>query len=955
MWRFVYLTGLGLVYSNFFPSWLPTTLYSDNWYYIEDWRAFVFPSSYDSPNAWRLEISNGLTTVECTRTTTMSGRDYFCPDDPELVVTYNDPGAWTTLNVDSPDGLRQVFSIEGAWNAGTGSRYALARVLRRVSGGGFSMVTELIRKPVDVQGITTATIDPDYKITKIFKYTTGPNGQTSSSLTRLEWKDTNAETFDCGFDASQYPQCSDTSELCYDRRCQSDRSDDQKQQCYYYMCGGDYLTGDIGSLVAALLPQQYRTLCQSQLCGTNQSCWDNKTPCDGPEPTNSKGDWKLARIITPQRISPSSQIPLIYTMYYDGEADPHSKFLRLVEDNKGPPGPNAYRPYGVSPGNALQFGYDELNFGRGLKGVASEHGTDRHAIRFEFSDNGLLKRIWTDRQQPYHFLYDDMGAASTTITWTDPFGVPSKMVYSAIGASAGTDPGQCDPSGGCNTQLGLTSWRPPDGGEATFSYAGAADGAASGDIKTSTDVDGTVTKNTFTGDAYGRVASTSIDGCITHSYAYADGSFVLAATSDTLAVGGQTVSTTTRTLCSAASGNCPPYEYGASVTHTQSFANRSTSALTVTTDLSQPNAKTTTVTQADGVPMVVAELANREPIFGYPGTVKLPGASTTSTMTLDFSRAAGDPEYQVGGSPSATCDSSQQDCAGTRQTTNQAGTTFSQYFPSDGDSADLAAALAAVKLTAAASASPDEQAGAVAVQGNQDVTSSTVAGRLASAQTQESYEPNTGNLLSRTTTLNGLTISDQYTWAQQKEVLPNVSGAVYGARVHPTALTEHLRQVNGQVMDGEFYVYKLDDEGYAVDTHLGPVAQGHLDAAGKPTAPDYSITMDSRVSPNFFLGCAITDGGSTPPTNTPCFTDLDCVCGGICSSSDGYTPGFCYDTGPGPGTTICRQTFLGDLDITEEYNLVSYTSVHNGDWYRSQCSTPWCAGQVNNFCDNPSP
>ena len=954
IWRFVYATEIGLVYSNYFPSWLPTTLYSDNWYYIEDWRAFVFPSSYDSPNGWRLEVSNGLTNIECKRTTSMSGRDYFCPDDPELLVTYADPGAWTTFYVDSTDGVRQVFTLEGAWNPGSGSRYSLSRVLRKTDSG-YTVVKELIRKPVDTQGVTTNQVDPDYKITKIFKYTTGTNGQSASAMTRLEWKDTNAETFDCGFDPTQYPQCNDTSEKCYDRRCQPDRSDDQKQQCYFYMCGGDYLAGDIGGLLSYLMPQQFITLCQSQLCGSDTSCWSNKAPCDGPPPVASGGDWKLARIITPQRISPSSSIPLIYTMYYDGQADPHSKLLRLVEDNKGPPGPNPYRPYGVSAGNAMQFGYDTLNFGRGLKGVSREYGTDRHALRFEFSDNGLLTRVWTDWQQPYHFTYGDMGSSGTQITWTTPFGLPTTSTYAPIGDSAGSDPSLCDPSQGCNTQLGLTSLAPPEGGQMKFTYGGGGDGAASGDIKTIVDVDGTTTVNTFTGDAYGRIATTTIDGCIKHSYDYGDGSFLMSATSDTLSVGGQTVTTTNRKLCSAASGSCPPYEYGTATSHTQSFANRASSTLTITNDLSQSGSKSTTVSQADGVSLIVAQLGGREPTFGYPATVKLPGASSAASMKLDFSRSAGDPEYQVGGSASSTCDSSQENCEGSQATSNQASTTSGQYFPSDGASGDLGAALAQLDVTAPKDAMPDEEVQAAAAQDNSAATSATVSGKLATTKSTESYDATAGNLLARTVSLNGLMLTDQYTWAQQEEVLPNVSGSVFGSRVHPTALTQHLRTVNGEVMEGEFYTYPVDEDGYAFNTHLGPVAQGHLDAHGNPTAPDYTITTDPRNPRSFILGCAMKqDQNAPPPPPVPCFTDLDCVCGGTCSS-DGTFPGICYDTSPIPQGFICRQTFLGDLDVIQQFNLPAYTGIQNTDWYQSQCSTKWCSGSVNMFCDNPSP
>ncbi|MFO0678684.1 MAG: hypothetical protein U0169_19285 [Polyangiaceae bacterium] len=887
-WRSVYVTSMGLVYSNFFPSWLPTELYGRQMYYVEDWRAYVWPSSGDSTSR-RVEISNGLHFVECFGSTATAGRDYDCPEDPDLVVK-ND--ADLALRVIDADGTEQVFMREGTATIALGGRFALGRVLRKTATGDMTMVKEYIRRPLGPDGIPRPETDKKARISKILQFGPAVSGGSSTdrttSVTWLGWKDTNQETNDCDPDPTVTPQCPN-GRHCYDRKCE-----------------------DVERATAV------------------------EAPADG--------DVKLARIVTPQRISPRSGVPLVYSIYYLGTWLPQNKYVALVEDNRGPPGTSSFAPRGVSSGNAWQFGYDALLFGRGLKSVSYEQGNDRKAQRFEFTNSGLLQRFWDDRTDPYLFRYTDTAVSSgVAVTMTDPFGLPTVTTLTPIGSRLPTDV-PCLMSEGCNVQYGVTNVVHPEGGETTNTYFGATAGASSGEIATATEPDGTTTTFTRDEEHHGRVKKIVKD-CQTEEFEYADPALATTPTTTRHSVDDVLLTTESVSLCSSSSTTCPAHDYGMPIRSTTKHENRPLDAVTLAASYEASSVRTVTISDrvSSNVAMV---LGDRDPVYGTPKRIQLPGASKQGVATADV---VGTP-----GNPGPACDPTTRNCAGTGDETTSVTNRTDSYWPDDlATSPELSAALSSLALTAPEVGTPSEVLFAAAVGGGAVAASTTRDGAAVEESITKTYDPFNEMPLATAARINGVEISEESTYAQVAFAQKVPTGVGTGERNAPGLVTQRVRKVAGAIASGTYSDFALGTDGTVQEGWRGATSFGSVRSDGSKAAPELTITSDPRSRRQAIVGCP-TLRTPTILLPIPCRSDLDCQCGVCSGQTDPFSPGICRNFGPGlPADFVCRQTFLNDSNLTKQRFWQSYTTTHTQPWFLQQCKTPSCIREERLVCDNP--
>jgi hypothetical protein len=925
-WRFIYSLPMGLVFSNFFPSWLPTELYGTDWWYTEDWRAYLWASSYDSNGNARLEVTNGVVFLECVSSAAINDHmTMTCPDDPEVSVTVSN----NEIDVDYPNGERRKFNNEYTINGtSTGEGIYALMELDKLTGTGSAAayVPSLlyVRSLFLPGGNQISIADPLWRLQRIVKYV--PPASPSPSATKdmpmiaaLTWKDTNAPTDDCEPGTDLDDQCSSLGDgfSCYDRKCTATRSSLVASNCYSLLCG-EY---DNAGLIA-IIPNNINTIvqkCIGLVCNGVQSCWENATPCAQTPPNLTAGDWKLDQLITPMaaaRGATGTPTPLIYSFLYDGTSG--SKYLYEIEDNRGP-GANPTDPP-AQPlvnagmyfhGNTIGLSYDQLNYSRALKSVAFERGFDIHTRRIEESYGLLLQRIWTDRKNPYHFQYDvygnsQPGPMTDSVTVTDTRGQPTTINFAPIGSRLPSASNLCDTTTGCNIQVGITSKTPPTGGTISYSYFGGSDGRT-GELASETALDGTVTSYTL--DPTTGIRQSIQSDCVNRTFTYGNPDFVAHWTEEKDYVSGKLVEDHTRTLCSATAGNCPASDYGEPTTDAITFGNPA--SRTIQSLVSYAGGNKTVTTKDGNLSRTLAMLGSLNPVSTEPGTVQVPGQTVQKSDTPDVT---GDPTA----SSLPTCDERSQDCSGTGVDTAATKTQVTPYWPTSLDTATTTA-LAAINLAAPSGATTESISEAQMPQTN-STDQTTESGPFGTKTTGYTFDPGTGNVTAKTVTVNGNQVQEVFNWLNQD--------TSDGYKLHPDALASRVRYVNGNYAGGEYYTYSntiSTNDPY--DTWRGPGAHGVLTTASSTSqAPaDRTITQDPRSNQNFVVGCTQY-------------------------SSQAANPGDCVQNFP--TTFVCRQTFYEDADLASWRS--DYTQINTPEWMNSQCLTPQCIPSTT-ICDNPQP
>ncbi|MFO0676295.1 MAG: hypothetical protein U0169_07165 [Polyangiaceae bacterium] len=945
-WRTAFvLNDTNMVFSNHFPTWLPTKLYGNTWYHLDDWRAYVWASSGDSAGM-RVEITNGLEFLECTADGAPAGQTFTCPEEAGVKVEIQGVQLWVTY----PNGTRNVFERENQVDPATTGRYALMLVRRLKEGGGGSYESTKIytRDVVTPQGKVVASTGPnggrvrapEYMIGMITNYDSvpGPGGVAVRPIARtiFQWKDANAETKDCKTD-SNATQCSN-SYKCYDRICDTARPITKAQECREWRCSWTYSVSSMFSSAAAIQE------CKDLLCGGDDTCWSDHV-CDQQPPG---GDWKLARIIMPGTMHPDTGRSLIWSFYYSGQQTPESKFLRLVEDNRGPFGAQVgvegnilFANKRPSPGNAIQFGYDKLKTRTlQLKMVSFEKGTDSETARFEYSNDGIFQKVWTTHTNPTKFTYDWISSdatSATTVTITAPQGMETKKTFSAIGKRAPTNPPSCAPSDGCNVQLGITKLEPATGGSIESTYGGAANAQAAGMLLTTTDVDGTVMTYERDEAKYGRVKSFTA-GCQKETYEYAATEFPTTPTTVTRFVGDAKIETEERTLCRPG-GSCPTYELGHVVKRSTTKTGGTTITEETTFDTAAGSSKTVRSETGGGAPVTetVAALTGREPMFGRPYGVATPGTETTASESIASSDGTTETNQD--------CNAQTSFCGGSKDITENRTVKRKVYFP-EGATGSVATALAAIGVTA-----PNgkrEISRTVTNVGGQPQETSQTAADVAET-TRTDYETWTGNVLGRHVTGNGVTLDTAYTWARAQYA----NSAGVQTKDHPTALASAKESVtvggNPLYLGGEWNGYDDDTTGEPTNSHLGPIKHGHVRSDGTTSLPDWEVLERTSRGRTRVIGCPFYappgGGGNT------CFDDYSCLCGGRCANACQGCLGVCVGSRVDPNL-VCRRTYIQDPNFTVERFADSYSTTHNTDWFKQQCVQPPCLSGFSG-CDNP--